>query len=56
MARRVFRYASGVVEPATEAPEVASLGKAFADGGWDFVALMRSVVLSRGFRTATEGT
>lgn len=53
-ARKLFRYATGVVETEGNDPEIEKLASDFKAGGLRFKRLLRAVALTPGFRYAAE--
>jgi len=54
LVRTMIRYATGHVETTGETESQRSLATEFEDSGYDVMALMRSVVMSRAFRESSE--
>lgn len=54
LVRTAYRYATGHVEITGETETLRTLLASFVDDGHDVMSLMRSIVLSRGFRESSE--
>jgi hypothetical protein len=54
VARRLYRHGTGHLEVESEQPQIDELAAEFADTGFHFQDLVLAIVLSPGFRTASE--